>query len=40
VVKALADRVTVLNFGEILAEGTPEEMHETAAVQSAYLGTG
>ncbi len=40
VVMEVADRVTVLNFGEILAEGTPEEMHANADVQAAYLGTG
>lgn len=40
VVMETADRVTVLNFGEILAEGTPQEIHDTPAVQAAYLGTG
>lgn len=40
VVMELADRVTVLNFGEVLAEGTPQEIHENPAVQAAYLGTG
>lgn len=40
VVMELADRVTVLNFGAVLAEGTPEEIHENRAVQAAYLGTG
>lgn len=40
VVMETADRVTVLNFGEVLAEGTPAEIHENAAVQAAYLGTG
>ncbi|MEL7257431.1 MAG: ABC transporter ATP-binding protein [Pseudomonadota bacterium] len=40
VVMETADRVSVLNFGEILAEGTPQEIHENAAVQAAYLGTG
>lgn len=40
VVMEVADRVTVLNFGEVLAEGTPEEMHANADVQAAYLGTG
>ena len=39
VVMDLADRVTVLNFGELLAEGTPQEIHENAQVQAAYLGT-
>jgi len=40
VVMELADRVTVLNFGAVLAEGTPAEIHENTAVQAAYLGTG
>jgi branched-chain amino acid transport system ATP-binding protein len=40
VVMETADTVSVLNFGEILAEGTPQEIHENAAVQAAYLGTG
>ena len=40
VVMETADQVTVLNFGEVLAEGTPQEIHENDAVQAAYLGTG
>ena len=40
VVMDVADRVTVLNGGAVLAEGTPAEIHENAAVQAAYLGTG
>jgi len=40
VVMELADRVTVLNFGEVLAHGTPDEIHHNADVQAAYLGTG
>ncbi len=38
VVMALAGRITVMNMGQILAEGTPEQIHENAAVQAAYLG--
>jgi ABC-type branched-subunit amino acid transport system ATPase component/ABC-type branched-subunit amino acid transport system permease subunit len=38
VVTRLADRVTVLNDGEIIAEGTPAEVAENVLVISAYLG--
>jgi branched-chain amino acid transport system permease protein len=34
----LAERVTVLQEGRVLAEGTPEEIKRNAAVQEAYLG--
>lgn len=40
VVMAAADHITVMNFGEILAEGRPEEIRANADVQAAYLGTG
>lgn len=40
VVMELADDITVLNFGEILAEGTPDEVRANADVQAAYLGSG
>lgn len=39
VVMELADYVTVLNFGQILAEGTPHDIHANPDVQAAYLGT-
>jgi len=38
VVMRTAHYITVLNFGEILAEGTPDEIRANEAVQSAYLG--
>ncbi len=38
VVSELADVVTVLNFGRIIAEGTPAEVAHDAHVIAAYLG--
>ena len=40
VVMQTADAITVLNSGQVLAEGTPNEIRANAAVQAAYLGTG
>jgi len=40
VVFSLADRITVLNYGEVLASGTPEEIREDSNVRSVYLGLG
>lgn len=38
VVMDLADRITVLNFGKVLAQGVPADVRANAAVQAAYLG--
>lgn len=38
VVLDIADRVTVLDFGSIIAEGTPAEVATDAAVVAAYVG--
>lgn len=34
----IADRVLVLNFGEVIADGLPEEVMESEEVKKAYLG--
>jgi len=39
VVMQLCDRVTVLHYGAILAEGTPEEIQENPKVLEVYLKT-
>jgi branched-chain amino acid transport system ATP-binding protein len=36
----IADRVVVLNFGEVLAEGSPEKVLRDPRVVEAYLGEG
>ncbi|WP_416375762.1 hypothetical protein [Phaeobacter italicus] len=35
---ALADRISVLVYGEVIATGTTEEIRNNAEVQRAYLG--
>ncbi|MGF1624987.1 MAG: ABC transporter ATP-binding protein [Alphaproteobacteria bacterium] len=39
VVMQLADRITVMNRGQVLAEGDPQAIRDDPAVQAAYLGT-
>jgi len=38
VVFSLADRITVLHHGTILATGSPDEIRENQNVKDAYLG--
>jgi ABC-type branched-subunit amino acid transport system ATPase component len=39
VVMGLAKRITVLHYGEILAEGTPTEIQQNPRVLEVYLKT-
>jgi ABC-type branched-subunit amino acid transport system ATPase component len=39
-VLALSDRLVVLNQGEVIAEGLPEDVMARQEVVSAYLGDG
>jgi len=36
----LSDHIVVLNFGEVIAQGTPHDVQNNAEVHRAYLGSG
>ena len=40
IVMEISKVITVLNFGEVIDEGTPSEVKESKKVQDAYLGKG
>ena len=38
VVMNIAETITVIDFGEVIAEGSPDEIRTNARVQEAYFG--
>jgi len=39
IVMSISDRISVMAFGELIAEGTPDAVRDNRDVQRAYLGT-
>jgi branched-chain amino acid transport system ATP-binding protein len=38
IIMNVSDRISVMHFGSLIAEGTPEEIQRNAEVRRAYLG--
>jgi urea transport system ATP-binding protein len=39
-VRAIAEKITVMHMGKLLAQGTIEQIENNQAVRDAYLGSG
>jgi branched-chain amino acid transport system ATP-binding protein len=38
IIMSVSDRISVMHFGSLIAEGTPAEIQKNAEVRRAYLG--